>query len=560
MSLEQVKSVIENFVQNDRNDLLIIKGDWGVGKTFFWQDTVEKLSRKTRIGHPKYSYVSLFGIDSFETLKNSIVANQINSSVIGKDFNESASALLSKLKNILKFSERSNYVRNFSGGLISEFAFHFIKDSLICFDDLERRSDKFDIKDVLGLASFLKEQRNCKIVFILNDEKLLDKETFGEHNEKVVDIEVNFAPLPVEVFDYIFDKSHPYFELIKFSCLILEIKNIRILQRIKRFIEDLLPHLKGLEEVVAEDVIRSIILFVWSYYDKGKDTISIDYLETYNSIDLYVKKSFKEEEITEDEEKKHKLLWEYRYGNADAVDIQLLNFVKKGFLNNSFFDALQLKNNQVIAQKGKDSYSEVWKLYKTSFELDENVFIEKLVSGFRSNAEYLSFTDLYDTASILRSLGQDELANALIDDYLFKMISYKQFLELKRLPHFEEYNDEYFLKKLNQIPRPPDENYNFGETIEKLASENRYYGEEVTFLASCDESEYYNFFKSENSSDIYYSAKFLLKLGNTTNSNTNENEIILDKTKKTLIKIASESRINELRISRWFDLEIEKKL
>ncbi|MDQ3712335.1 MAG: hypothetical protein M3388_08965 [Acidobacteriota bacterium] len=123
MSLAQVKSVIEKFVQDDRNDLLIIKGDWGVGKTFFWRKTVEKVSGQGKIGHKNYSYVSLFGIDSFETLKNSIIANQISSISIGKDANTSQSVLLSKLKNIFKFAERSPYIRNYTGGLVSEFAF-----------------------------------------------------------------------------------------------------------------------------------------------------------------------------------------------------------------------------------------------------------------------------------------------------------------------------------------------------------------------------------------------------------------------------------------------------
>ncbi|MCU1264783.1 MAG: hypothetical protein JWM21_1101 [Acidobacteria bacterium] len=31
MSLEQIRTVIENFVNDTHNDLLVITGDWGVG-------------------------------------------------------------------------------------------------------------------------------------------------------------------------------------------------------------------------------------------------------------------------------------------------------------------------------------------------------------------------------------------------------------------------------------------------------------------------------------------------------------------------------------------------
>jgi tRNA A37 threonylcarbamoyladenosine biosynthesis protein TsaE len=60
MSIFQVKKVIEEFIQNDKNDLLVIKGDWGVGKTYFWQETIAEVSKRGGILHKNYSYVSLF--------------------------------------------------------------------------------------------------------------------------------------------------------------------------------------------------------------------------------------------------------------------------------------------------------------------------------------------------------------------------------------------------------------------------------------------------------------------------------------------------------------------
>jgi hypothetical protein len=45
---------------------------------------------------------------------------------------------------------------------------------IICFDDFERLSSKIDLKDIMGLISYLKEQKICKILLIMN-EKELDK-------------------------------------------------------------------------------------------------------------------------------------------------------------------------------------------------------------------------------------------------------------------------------------------------------------------------------------------------------------------------------------------------
>ena len=52
-------------------------------------------------------------------------------------------------------------------------------DTIICMDDLERRGKNLSPKDVMGLISHLKEQKKCKVVLILNDEKLEEfKEEF----------------------------------------------------------------------------------------------------------------------------------------------------------------------------------------------------------------------------------------------------------------------------------------------------------------------------------------------------------------------------------------------
>jgi hypothetical protein len=52
---------------------------------------------------------------------------------------------------------------------IQQISFLSVKNYLICFDDLERKGKHLRLVDVLGLASMLKERRNCKVVLILNE-------------------------------------------------------------------------------------------------------------------------------------------------------------------------------------------------------------------------------------------------------------------------------------------------------------------------------------------------------------------------------------------------------
>jgi predicted DNA-binding protein YlxM (UPF0122 family) len=61
------------------------------------------------------------------------------------------------------------------------------KDIIVCFDDFERLSSSMELKEVLGLISELKEQKNCSVVMILNEDELRDnKETLDKYKEKLI--------------------------------------------------------------------------------------------------------------------------------------------------------------------------------------------------------------------------------------------------------------------------------------------------------------------------------------------------------------------------------------
>jgi Cdc6-like AAA superfamily ATPase len=86
MSLNEIRSTVKNFLSNDNPELIILKGKWGVGKTFFWQDLLKKgVSKgdlfkkpadKIQLALNHYAYISLFGIESIGELKEKIVIEE----------------------------------------------------------------------------------------------------------------------------------------------------------------------------------------------------------------------------------------------------------------------------------------------------------------------------------------------------------------------------------------------------------------------------------------------------------------------------------------------------
>lgn len=69
MSLELVENEIRRFLSSGEPEVICVSGHWGVGKTYAWNRYVQDAQRKRRFELKRYSYVSLFGINSLDELK-----------------------------------------------------------------------------------------------------------------------------------------------------------------------------------------------------------------------------------------------------------------------------------------------------------------------------------------------------------------------------------------------------------------------------------------------------------------------------------------------------------
>ena len=77
MSIDLVNGEISKFLQSDKPEVLCIRGKWGVGKTYNWTKRLGEAQKAGNVVLPRYSYVSLFGINSLEELKQAIFENVI---------------------------------------------------------------------------------------------------------------------------------------------------------------------------------------------------------------------------------------------------------------------------------------------------------------------------------------------------------------------------------------------------------------------------------------------------------------------------------------------------
>ncbi|OHD53521.1 MAG: hypothetical protein A2Y33_03880 [Spirochaetes bacterium GWF1_51_8] len=76
MSRKVFEKVVSEFLKSSTPEAILIKGSWGIGKTYSWNKSVQEAKKLKSIALEHYSYVSLFGLKSIDDLRFAIAANK----------------------------------------------------------------------------------------------------------------------------------------------------------------------------------------------------------------------------------------------------------------------------------------------------------------------------------------------------------------------------------------------------------------------------------------------------------------------------------------------------
>jgi hypothetical protein len=196
--MSSAETELEQFLGDPKQKVLALQGPWGIGKTFFWKDFIQR--KLPIVKERAYSYVSLFGASSVDQAKNMIVAGAGTTGAKKYSPVLTVSQQVQKLKRFIKDVEVPVPYGKQAGALLSNILSNvqesLIRDCLICFDDLERKSNAVPMSEIMGLISTLKEHRDCRIVVIYNQDQFAeeDRKDYDRFREKVVDRWLSYAP------------------------------------------------------------------------------------------------------------------------------------------------------------------------------------------------------------------------------------------------------------------------------------------------------------------------------------------------------------------------------
>ncbi|MDB9445634.1 P-loop NTPase fold protein [Anabaena sp. CS-542/02] len=292
---EDAESILTRFLDNKDYKVLAVKGEWGVGKTYLVQNFLLKHQRKY------YCYGSVFGISSIEQLKARILASyksqiKSNNHWTEKYINclfEWFSRISVKLEKTPKLDLAlpgklsipiAGPLMAVAGDLALNILFNInVKNSIICIDDLERKSN-LPLEEILGFVEYLVQELECKIILIYNESYLLqnrdNEKVLKDYREKVIDREFQLEPTVEENLDLIF-KNHTHVKLIKEVLHKARTNNLRVIRKTKWLIDELIPLMdEEWEPSLLHQVIKNSILI-----NLAKNDTNFCQLFSINSLD-----------------------------------------------------------------------------------------------------------------------------------------------------------------------------------------------------------------------------------------------------------------------------------
>lgn len=557
MTLSLVRKELNRFLAEADAEVLALRGKWGVGKTFSWNRILEEANRSGPICRQRYAYLSLFGISSLAELKFSLFEQSIDRQLIGKQptlatFQDNAAQLSFSLgRKAWRLAISTPYMKSVSPAL-EAVSFFSVRDTLICLDDLERRSESLSARDVLGLVSLLKEQRNCKIVFLLNDGED-GLEDFEKYREKVVDVELLFDPTAEECAEIAFDSAEPLYQSIGELSQKLNITNIRTLKKIERLVRLVKHKLNNLEPEVVRQIVHSLVLYGWCHYRAGDPSIPpLDYVQKigYALFGLGEK-----ENISDDKKAWHSKLQNYGYQVTDELDEILARAVKTGYIVDADFDkAAEEKNLQIVAAKATGSFTDAWRTYHDSFDNNQDNVISALHESFKVNAKYITPLNLNGTVQLFRELGEDEKAEELIESFIKARASEPEIFNLSGYPLAGEITDKKVRDAFDKAYEGASIRESPKQVLMRLSDSNGWSHQDEIVLAETTVDEYYELFKTESGDHLTEMVNACLRFGRFSNANERQKQIA-ENAVKALTRIGKESAINALRV-RKFGIEL----
>lgn len=571
-SMHRVQPALEAFLESPTPRVVALSGDWGIGKTHFWRHFIQSRKAKLFDTSRAYSYVSMFGLETIQGVRDAIFEGALSPTNIGNTPNlrslvDRSTALLDqpsppthrKLFSNIAHRWRRTAARVTELPWLSQFDTVVraatrldVYRYLICIDDLERHSKQLSLEDILGLLTVLRDEHSCRILVIHNADALdeQDKEVFSILRDKVFDHEFRFQPTPVESASLVLDPTHPLEAYAASLTERLSITNIRVLKRIKGLLDQLLPLVGDVDPLLQRQVVHSSVLLTCCHYGDQRTLPPLSYMKALNYgafTGLMTDRKPTPLELVW-----QSLLRDYEYLNTDSLDSLIIECLESGFPDcDGISGVLASQNRRLEAQQRRALFEDAWHIYHSTFDDNESTLVASMKQAVQIGADDISPENIDSTIRLLRNLGRSEDATAVIEQWVAAQAArHPSGVELRKDEFGSQVADTELLEAIDATNQAPMVMPTYLEVIRRVAERNGWSPSDEAVLANASVDDVRAALVQLRGPELNRCVGAALNFGRTANPSA-QGRMIAEVATSALREIGLSTRLNALRVKRF---------
>lgn len=557
MSQNRALKEIKRFLETGTAEVLSISGRWGVGKTYAWDNALKAERKTTRLR--RYAYVSVFGLRSIDALKTAIVQSTV--SLDGEELEPTVSSYLDHLSTMEGFGRIAEKgVRKAVEGiqkvaaaipyagkladLIGPGAALFIRNQIICIDDIERAGQGLDVADILGLVSMLRERRGCKVVLLLNEAGLGEHEArYREYLEKVVDQAVRFEPTAAESAQAALHANDALARALAARTASLGIINIRVIRRIRRFLSYIEAELVGLHEGVTNRVVMSIALLGWCVFEP-KLAPPIGLVQRYRRFGGL----FSDEKQPAEEEGEEQRIRSFGWSLFEDVDEVILDGLQAGAFDVvSLREALKRIHDDLNKHDVRRAILAPYDILRDGFGDDTEAFVHAIIENFERHAAAMTPSEASDALSFLRELGRSGEADRLVKVYVDAQANKpREFFAIQHDRYRRPLDSKITVALAAKLETMPLE-HNPEDVLLDIGQKQGWNPDQLAFLTTVPVTSYVDMLRRIRGEDVDLAINTALMFGQFQEQKPSDVEVAR-RMKAALEILGAESAINAIRV------------
>jgi len=449
--------LINHYLLEDKTTFgILINGEWGAGKTFLINEIRDELEKPKKA---QFLYVSLFGLTTVEQLNEKLysVAHPVLTS---KQFKFLLKLLKATVSAAAKFEykdEQTPKIRDtdltitLPTDLIPEDSDskQVKTKKIIIVDDIERC--EISPQNILGYFSSLIIEKNAKVIFICNQDELLNRikddksknDEYVRQKEKVIGMEFRIKPDIQNALHYFieFYAMEGYATLLmpvtEFVMKLTECKNLRTIQQAYYYISIILNYLSKYD--IYENELQVFVrYFLVVFIAKAKGTLEND--EKIKNVISKFNADLKLLDLQDD--------------IIPALRIPFIELFGKMIFEGNFDEVKICSEYEKIINPKNDEKMYLSALRQGWSSFDDKKF-KKYFDGVKQQfqkGDFQSFTDLWNYAELILELAKAGLINETKDNLISDITGYisknQWKIEADILP--DELNDMLFYDEENQ--------------------------------------------------------------------------------------------------------------